>query len=117
MNMYQHAKNQPFNISSICSGHMADVKMLQYDWLTIFWPIYRELHFSQIWNLRRSITNSRNFHYRINSERIKNQSFQLILPIFEAKKCFFQKIWLSQANPFRFLAPCQNLEKTNDPVP
>ena len=115
MNLNQFAQNQP--ISSICSGHMADVKMLQYDWLTVFWPISQELDFSQIWNLCKNITNSRNFHYKINSEAIKNQIFWLILPILGAKNFFSKNLALSEATSYGFLAPCQNLEKTNDPIP
>ena len=30
---------------------------------------------------------------------------------------FFQKIWLLHTTSNRFLAPCQNLEKTNDAIP
>ena len=35
--------------------------------------------------------------------------------MFWQKKIFF--LVLSRATSFEFLAPCQNLEKTNDPVP
>ena len=33
VNLYQHAKNEA--ISSICSGEMVDLKILQSDWLSI----------------------------------------------------------------------------------
>ena len=32
-------------ISSICSGDMADIKMLQSHWLRLFWPISKESDF------------------------------------------------------------------------
>ena len=43
MNFVQYAKNQA--ISSICSGDMADIKMVQYDWLKTFWYLSQELDF------------------------------------------------------------------------
>ena len=31
----------------ICSGEMIDLKILQSEWLSAFWPISQEQHFSQ----------------------------------------------------------------------
>ena len=45
-NLYQHAKIEP--VSSICSGEMLDLKILQSEWLRAFWPISQEKYFSQI---------------------------------------------------------------------
>ena len=40
VNFYQHAKNEA--ISSICSGKIVDLKVLQSDWLRAVWPISQE---------------------------------------------------------------------------
>ena len=37
MNLYQHAKNQPF--SSFCSRDTVDLKIQQSDWPRVVWPI------------------------------------------------------------------------------
>ena len=52
-NLYQHAKNKA--VSSICSGNIVDLKILQLDWLSEFWPVFHEPDFSQMWHLRRNI--------------------------------------------------------------
>ena len=36
---------------------------------------------------------------------------------FTGKKIFPENLALSQVTSYRFLAPCQNLEKTNDTIP
>ena len=46
VNLYQHAKNEA--VSSICSGEIVDLKILQFDWLRAFWPISQEQDFFQI---------------------------------------------------------------------
>ena len=46
VNLDQHAKNEA--VSSICSGEIVDLKILQSDWLRAFWPISHEQDFSQI---------------------------------------------------------------------
>ena len=46
VNLHQHAKNEA--VSSICSGEIVDLKILQSDWLRAFWPISHEQDFSQI---------------------------------------------------------------------
>ena len=63
MNLYQHAKNEA--ISSICSGEMADLKMLQSDQLRAFWPISQKQDFPQIYDLCRNTANN------INLEKLK----------------------------------------------
>ena len=45
VNLYQHAKNEA--VSSICSGEIVDLKILQSDWLRAFWPISKEQNFHQ----------------------------------------------------------------------
>ena len=40
-----------------------------------------------------------------------------IFPIFGAKKFFLENQPLSRTTSYGFLAPCQNLEKTNDTIP
>ena len=49
VNLYQHAKNEA--VSSICSGEMLDLKILQSEWLRAFWPISQEQHFPQMEDL------------------------------------------------------------------
>ena len=46
VDLYWHAKNEA--VSSICSGEIVDIKILQSVWLTAFWPISREQDFSQL---------------------------------------------------------------------
>ena len=46
LNLYEHAKNEA--VSSICSCEILDLKILQPDWLRVFWPISKEQDFSQI---------------------------------------------------------------------
>ena len=53
MNLHKYAKNQA--ISSICSGDMADIKILQSDWLREFWSISQEPGFPHIRELCRNI--------------------------------------------------------------
>ena len=40
-----------------------------------------------------------------------------IFPVFGAKKFFPENPALPHKTSYRFLAPCQNLEKTNDTIP
>ena len=37
VNLYQHAKNEP--VSEISSEEIGDLRILQSDWLRVFWPI------------------------------------------------------------------------------
>ena len=62
--------------SQICSGDIVDFKILQFDWLRIFWPISQEQKFSQIWFLCKNTANNISFHYRVNSVKINQQIFQ-----------------------------------------
>ena len=73
MNLHQRDKNEA--VSSICSGEILDLKILQSDWLRAFWPISQEQDFSQIWDLCRNIANNINFHYRTTSVKINDQIF------------------------------------------
>ena len=49
--------------------------------------------------------------------KFKKPYFWSILPILGAKKAFLENPALSRATSYQFLAPCQNLEKTNDTIP
>ena len=44
--MFQYAKNQAF--SSLCSGDIVNLKIMQSDWLRPFWLISQEPDFSQV---------------------------------------------------------------------
>ena len=68
VDLYQHAKNEA--VSSIFSGDMLDLKILQAEWLKEFWAISQEQYFSQKEDLRSNI----NFDYRTNSGKINDQS-------------------------------------------
>ena len=59
MIFYQQAKNQA--ISSFYSRDIVDFKILQSDWLIVFWPISQETDFSEIWNFCREKTNAQIF--------------------------------------------------------
>ena len=65
VNLYHHAKNEA--ASSICSGEIFDLKVLQFEWLRAFWTISHEQQFFHIEDLYRKTTNNVNFHYRANS--------------------------------------------------
>ena len=43
--------------------------------------------------------------------------FWSIFPIFGAKFVFLENLAPSRTTSYGFLAPCQNLEKTNDTIP
>ena len=43
--------------------------------------------------------------------------FLVHFPNFEGKKNFSENLALSHTTSYGFLAPCQNLEKTNDRIP
>ena len=123
-------------ISPICSEDKVDYKILQSDWLRIFFPLFQEETFSQIWGLERSIRSTKIgtqqkyviFLYITNSVKIKwenfsNNSKALFLVLFVSFSQFwvqnflYQRIWLSCTNSCRFLASCQNLERSNDTIP
>ena len=48
--------------------------------------------------------------------KFKKLCFWPIFPIFGAKKIFVENPSLSHATSYRFLAPCQNLEKVDDVI-
>ena len=75
VNLYQHAKNEA--VSSICSGEMIDLKILQSEWLKTFWPLSQEQDLSQTENLCRNTANNINlhYHYKTNSRKINDQIF------------------------------------------
>ena len=116
--MYQHTKNEA--ASSICSGEILHLKILQSEWLTAFWPIFQEQNFSQIGDLYR---NAINFHYKqIQGKsmtrfffKFKTLYFWPTSTNFGGKKCFPKKPGIH--NLIQFLVPCRNSEKPNDPIP
>ena len=64
MNLFQHLKN--LAISLIYSGDTTGLRILQSEWLTAFWSISQELHFSQIYDLSRNTAININFYIRAN---------------------------------------------------
>ena len=85
--------------------------------------------FSQKWDLCRNTANNINLHYRTNPVKIYDQIFQKIQKtlfwahfwytflIFGAKTIFLENPAPSLTVSNKFLAPCQNSEKTNDTIP
>ena len=59
MNLYQHTKNQAFLL--FCSRDVVNLKILESDWPTAFWPISQELDLSQIWDLCKDTVNNIDF--------------------------------------------------------
>ena len=89
--------------------------------LWTFLPAFQEQTFSQIWDLCRNIGNNINFHYRTNSLKLNDQIFKKpcswsVFPILKGKKFLKENPPLSCRTSHRFLAPCQNLEKTDDTI-
>ena len=82
VNLYQHTKNEA--ISSICSGEIVDLKILQSDWLRAFWPISQEQDFSQ------NFQNFQNLLFiivRIDLETQKvNKNYCMSLQLLQKKK-------------------------------
>ena len=62
----------------ICSIDIYDLKTLKTDsnWPKVFWRLFQEPYFSQIWDTCRNISNNVNFHYGPNSGKINDQTFQ-----------------------------------------
>ena len=96
--------------------------------LRTLWPISQEPEFSQIRDLCRNTVNNINFHYRTNSAKINDKfskysknpvigPFLVHFLNFGGKKFFLENLVLLRTTSYGFLAPCQNLEKTNDTIP
>ena len=68
MNLHQYAKNQAFSL--FCSRDIVNLKILQSDWLKVFWPISQEPEFFQVWDLSKNTANIIKFLYSPNSEKI-----------------------------------------------
>ena len=94
-------------VSSICSGEMLDLKILQSEWLRAFWPLFQEQNFSQTDNLYWNTGYNINFHYKTNSGKINDKFFFKFkkpyfwpifgwLPYFWGQKMFSRKIWHPQ---------------------
>ena len=62
VNIYQLAKNEA--VSSICSGEIVHLKILQSYRLRAFSPISQGQDLSQILDLCMNTANNKNFHYR-----------------------------------------------------
>ena len=68
--MYQHSKNQA--LSLFCSRDIVDLKLLQSDWPSTFWPISQEPDFSQAWDLCKNTTNNIKFLSKPNLVKIND---------------------------------------------
>ena len=120
VNLYQLIKNKA--ASSISSGEILDLKVLQSEWLRAFWSICLE-HFSQIEDLYKNTVNTINF----NSEQVPGKLMTQFL--FKFKRTYFrpifcpfplflgQKMFAKKSCTHKgFLVLCRNLEKPNDPI-
>ena len=86
--------------SWLCSRDIANIKMVQTDWLRPFWLSSHEADFSQIWDLRRNTANGINLRSRTNSNKLMTKFFNNC-QFWEAKQIF---------------PTAQNSEKTNYPI-
>ena len=103
-------------------------KILQPDWLRIFWPISQMKKISQIGDLSRNTENNIYFHYRTISVNINTKFFNKlkktlflahfwnIFPIFGADRILLKNLALSRTTSYSFLVLCQNLEKNNNTI-
>ena len=104
VNLYQRAKNEA--ISSICSGRIVVLKILQSDWLRAFWPISQEQDISQIRDLCRNTANNRSLHDRENTVKINDQNFfKFKKPYFSPTFGTFLQFW-EQKKFFRKIRLC-----------
>ena len=69
-NLNQVAKNEA--VSLTCSGEIADLTILQSDWLNVFWPLSKEQDFSQYRICDGTQQIIKMFHCRTNSVRIND---------------------------------------------
>ena len=84
VNLYQLIKNKV--ASSISSGEILDLKVLQSEWLRAFWSICLE-HFFQIEDLYRNTVNNINF----NSEQVQGKLMTQFF--FKFKRTCFRPIF------------------------
>ena len=119
LNFYQHAKNEA--VWSICSGEIVDLKILQSDWLRAFWPISQK-----VFSKYRICAKTQQYKFSLQKKFSKNQwqnfslnSKNLFWPIsqFLGLKVLPKNLILLHRTWWGFLAPCQNSEKPNDPIP
>ena len=57
-------------VSSLCSGDIVNLKILQFEWSRVFWPI------SQVQDQCKNTANNMNFLYRPNSEKNNDKIFK-----------------------------------------
>ena len=69
--VYQYARNKLHH--SLFSYHVTFQRILQFDWMTAFWPITRDRKFCQMswWNINNNIS----FHFRLFPRKITWQKF------------------------------------------
>ena len=92
--VYLHAKNKLHH--SLLSWKITFYRILQFDWLTAFWPITREPEFCQIWDWWWNINNNIGFHFKLFPGKTNDNIFQKV-----------QKTYLAAIlGPF-----CPNLDK------
>ena len=76
--------------SLLCSRDIADITMVQTDWLRAFWLPSNEPDFSQIWDLRRNTANGINLRSMTNSNKLVTKFFNNC-QFWEAKQIFPKK--------------------------
>ena len=121
--VYLHAKNKLHH--SLHSWDITFQRILQFDWLTAFWPITWEPEFCQIWNRWWNINNNISFHFRLFPRKTNDRFFQKIqkilfrghfwhfLPKFGQENFFLEKRALSVFRYSNSLPLCQKSEKNN----
>ena len=114
-------------VSSLCSGEIVHLKILQSDWWRPFWTIYQEQDLSQIKDLCMALQIIKIFIIEQIQRKLMTIFFfkfkkPYFWPIFGPFPKFLQQKILTKNqaiihNFVRVLAPSQNSEKSNDPIP
>ena len=95
---------------------MTEIKMVQSDWLTVFWPISQELGFSPITRFVQKYSKQNKISLWNKFRKNQWPSYLIFLAHFWGKKNV-PKNCPSVKTRYGFVTPCQNLEKTNDTIP
>ena len=92
VNLHQHTKNPGFHWFILEIRLIK--KILQSDWLKLFWPISKEQKLSQIRDLCRNTANNIRFHYRTNSVKLMTKFFNKFQkPFFWSTFTPFSQFW------------------------
>ena len=122
--VYLHAKNKLHH--SLLSWKITFYRILQFDWLTAFWPITREPEFCQIWDWWWNINNNIGFHFKLFPGKNNDNIFQKVQKTYLAAIwALFAQIWTKMNFPEKralsvitysnYIPLCQKSGKTIEP--